>query len=89
MTQVKLAQQIRDVAMRNGTGYGSTTQSGNTSSINYDTAVSDWTAALKTNQQKVGANKWSRSQMVSRAKELYGDLADNIIENTEWKAFGL
>ena len=88
MQDYNAATQIVQTAMYGG-AQNVPQKAGNTSSIDYYDAESDWTAALKTNQQKGGAKKWSRLQMISRAKELYGDLADNIIKNTEWKAFGL
>ena len=89
MDDVKYAKSLVVAAMRGGLQNVPQSNSGNNSSIDYNKANSEWTAALKTNQQKGGANKWSRAKLESFARDRYGDLADNIIENTEWAAFGL
>ena len=57
--------------------------------VDYNNAISQIGAALKKNSAAPNGQRWNRQQFESYIRQNYGDLADKLISDAEWKSFGM
>jgi hypothetical protein len=62
---------------------------GQTQGVDYNSAISSITSALRKNSAAPAGQKWNRKQLEDYIRQSYGDMGDQLVADTDFKAFGM